>query len=112
GEQHAVLADAGGVEDLEGRLPHGTAADDEDLHRLERERADPLGVALVERHGLLMLVAHHSNSRCGPVMGEGTYFRIIKSRFWASTRRLVPGITMRDTEPRASASFGFMSSRS
>jgi hypothetical protein len=71
GQQHAVLADADLVEDLEGLHPHGSAADDQTLHGVEREGAQPGRIALVEARGLQIPIQHYSNSLWGPAMGAG-----------------------------------------
>jgi hypothetical protein len=70
-EQHPVLADADRLEDVEGLLADGPAADHEDLQGVEGEGPDPLGPGLVETHLRSRGVAHYSNSRWGPAIGPG-----------------------------------------
>ena len=112
GEQHPVLAHPYLVENLERLQPHRAPAHDQHLQGFQGERAQPRALALGEAARHEIAVEHHSNSRCGPLIGDGVYVRIRNARCSPSTRRLVPGMTMRDTEPSESASFGFMSSRS
>jgi hypothetical protein len=71
GEQHPVFAHADLVEDLEGLEPHRAAAHDQHLQRVERERAQPGALAIAEAARHQIAVEHHSNSRCGPLIGDG-----------------------------------------
>ena len=58
GEEHSVFTDADLVEDVEGLLADGAAADDEALDVGDVEGADPFGVALVGFGGVAVAVEH------------------------------------------------------